>query len=254
MAARASHSAQRTPAHYRQTPYYWRTAGRRRYGIRRRGRLARRDHVCRAGAGQLLRVSPLLQMSFFMNGKELWCRPARTAWRPTIQGDDDTTEDNAERLAILRDAAELVRAGIRAGLVQAADQQHVPATEPEPRFRRSDVYATCDTCGGQFIRGGQSTQTICLPCRLGPRPCKQCAATFQPARKEQQFCNLTCAAIARCADNRRLASKRAEISCVICGTAHRMRWHGGRLVQTCSKPCANALTSQNSRKPKTKTT
>lgn len=187
-------------------------------------------------------------MSYTMNGKPLWCRPARTRCGSDKPAKLDADDAASKHLGLLAEAAQLVAAGIRAGLIKKPDEEYV--SQPAPRMRSSDVMATCDKCAGQFVRGKSSSQLTCVACRIGPRPCQYCGKIFPPERKTQKFCSVRCSALERTKEQKRCKSVRAEIPCVVCSTPHPMRWHGAKLVQTCSKPCANVLTAQNCRKPK----
>lgn len=189
-------------------------------------------------------------MSFFMNGKPLWCPPART--RGGVEFVDSDTDDRAaEHISILAEARQLVAAGIRAGLVQAGPEVYDPGVALR---RRTDVVAECDSCGRPFSRGKASRQSTCFSCRLGERQCIQCGVTFAPVRREQKNCGVKCAAEGvRTAQLKKQAeklTKRPPVDCVICGAQHPMRFGGGRLVKTCSKPCADKLVQKNCSKPK----
>lgn len=179
-------------------------------------------------------------MSYLMNGKELWCRPARTAWRPPVQGDVDTTDDNAERLAILRNAAQLVADGIRAGLVQRPRPDDLPPL----RVDRPNVHFTCDTCGEVSQRGRSSTMSTCLPCRLPRGTCKACGREYRRERMRQVVCGNECKARLVGIQAAERKAKRPNVPCMVCGQPHPLRFAGGKQTQTCGEKCQRQLQRQ----------
>lgn len=120
----------------------------------------------------------------YMNGKPMWCRPARTKCYAVPSA---PVEDNAaEQAALLAEAQQLVRAGIRAGLVQ------VPEPAKQTDLGPSSVWATCAGCQGQFSRHVASVQPKCSSCRLEKKCCKNCRQMFQPTYHRQVTCGEDC--------------------------------------------------------------
>lgn len=177
-------------------------------------------------------------MSYLMNGKELWCRPARTrGGEPHIA---DTDELSAERDAILREAAQLVRSGIAAGLVQPPRADGLPPL----RANRPNVHFTCDTCGEVSQRGRSSTMSTCLPCRLPRGTCKACGKEFRRERLRQIVCSNECKSRAISMQAAQRKAARPNVPCVICGQPHPLRFAGGKQTQTCGQKCQRQLQSK----------
>lgn len=178
-------------------------------------------------------------MSYLMNGKPMWCRPARTRCGSdmlTLDSDDAASE----HLGILAEAAQLVAAGIRAGLVQRPTA--IEEVLPELRADRpSNVHFRCDTCGEMSQRGKKSTMSTCLPCRLPRVNCKVCQVSFRPQRKRQVVCSNECKFKIASMQSQDRAAKRPFVLCVICQQPHPLRFAGGKQTQTCGQKCQRQL-------------
>lgn len=182
-------------------------------------------------------------MSFFHNGKPLYCRPARTRCGSDKPAKLDADDAATKHLGILAEAAQLVAAGIRAGLVQRPTV--MDEVLPELRADRpSNVHFKCDTCGEMSQRGKSSTMTTCLSCRLPPVVCKVCNTTFRRARKKQIVCSNTCKAQVASIQAQERARKRPMVPCVICQQPHPLRFAGGKQTQTCGQKCQRVFLRQ----------
>lgn len=183
-----------------------------------------------------------------MNGKPLWCRPARTRGGEAAR-DIDTDEVAAEQLGILAEAAQLVAAGIRAGLVYRPTAVDDP-TGKLRMDRPNNVWSRCDTCHQQFQRGKKSELTTCFSCRLPAATCKACGQQFQPQKRGQSLCGKACVGLALTAAASERNKNRATVACVICGTQHRMRFAGGKMAVTCGRRCSQLHVANISREKK----
>ena len=177
-----------------------------------------------------------------MNGKPCWSPAARTR----VVEFGSAVEIDDEREAILAEAAELVRAGIRAGLVQPAELPK-PAKPPKSqKYGPSWRDINCEKCGILFYRGHGGI-TKCSVCRLGTRVCF-CGKTFQPLQNKAQSCS------PQCAKARQIASFRAKhgadrkpailAECIICHQMKPRRQAGSTFAKTCSKECASVYRKQ----------
>jgi hypothetical protein len=175
-------------------------------------------------------------MSYTMNGKPLWCRPARTRGGEAAR-DIDTDEVAAEQLGILAEAAQLVADGIRAGLVYRPSAVDDP-TGKLRMDRPNNVWSRCDTCHQQFQHGKKSKLTTCFSCRLPAATCKGCGKQFQPQRRSQLLCGKACVGLALTAAATERNKDRATVPCVICGAQHLIRFAGGKMAVTCGRQCA----------------
>jgi hypothetical protein len=181
-------------------------------------------------------------MNGMMNGKPCYSPSART--RMFEFG--ASVEPDSEREAILAEAAELVRAGVQAGLVKRAEEP-LPAQPPKKeKYGRGWRSVTCTQCGTGFYRGHVGI-TKCGSCRLGTRVCF-CGKTFQPTQYKTQSCS------PQCAKARQIASFRAKhgadtkpailAECIICHQMRPRRQAGGTFAKTCSKECASVYRRQ----------
>lgn len=174
--------------------------------------------------------------TFLMNGKPMWCRPARTRGGSDMLATLDADDAASEHLGILAEAAQLVAAGIRAGLVQRPTV--IDEVLPELRADRpSNVHFRCDTCGEMSQRGKTSTMTTCLSCRLPPVVCKGCGKSFQRNCKKQVLCSNACKAKVASIQAQERARKRPMVPCVICQQPHALRFGGGKQIMTCGQKC-----------------
>lgn len=188
-------------------------------------------------------------MSYTMNGKPMWCRPARTRCGNEFPAHPDIDERAAEHLGILSEAAQLVAAGIRAGLVERPTAVEDP-TGKLRMDRPNNVWTRCDTCQQQFQRGKKSKLTTCFSCRLPAATCKACGQQFQPQKRGQSLCGKACVGLALTAAASERNKNRATVACVICGTQHRMRFAGGKMVVTCGRKCSQLHVANISRDKK----
>jgi hypothetical protein len=186
-------------------------------------------------------------MSHSMNGKAVWCRPART--REYDFAPKDPNDGADQRLAILAEAAQLVAAGIRAGLVHTAE-----SLPPEPKrsyVGRRSVLAVCDTCGLQFARGHTSLQPTCFSCRLPSRPCKSCGKDFKPLQRKQVVCSMACKVdICKAAAAKRVEAQRDKfriVPCPVCGVDFKQLFTASKATKTCSRPCGVLLMSRTTK-------
>lgn len=180
--------------------------------------------------------------TFLMNGKPMWCRPARTRCGSdmlTLDSDDAASE----HLGILAEAAQLVAAGIRAGLVQRPRPDELPPL----RADRPNVHFTCDTCGEVSQRGRSSTMTTCLPCRLPRGICKACGREYRRDRLRQVVCGNECKARLVGIQAAERKAQRPHVPCIICGKPHPLRFAGGKQTQTCSEKCQRQFQSKRQR-------
>lgn len=179
-----------------------------------------------------------------INGKPCWSPSART--RSSDFGGPSEPED--ERLALLAEAADLVRAGVWAGLVQPAENPK-PARPPKrEKYGAGWRQINCAQCGIGFFRGNINI-TKCSVCRLEPRVCF-CGKTFQPTQNKAQSCSV------ECAKARQIASFKARhgadtkpvilAECIICHQMKPRRQAGSSFAKTCSKECASVYRKQKS--------
>jgi hypothetical protein len=187
-------------------------------------------------------------MSYTMNGKPMWCRPARTRGGEGVR-DIDTDEVATEQLGILAEAAQLVAAGIRAGLVYRPTAVDDP-TGKLRMDRPNNVWSRCDTCHQQFQHGKKSKLTTCFSCRLPAATCKGCGKQFQPQRRSQLLCGKACVGLALTAAATERNKDRATVPCVICGAKHLIRFAGGKMAVTCGRQCAQQHVAQINRDKK----
>jgi hypothetical protein len=182
-----------------------------------------------------------------MNGKAVWCRPARTREYDFAPKDNNDGAD--QRLAILAEAAELVAAGIRAGLVQI--DESLPSKSKRVIVGRRSVLAVCDRCGLEFSRGHTSLQPTCFPCRLPTRACKFCGQTFQPQQAKQKVCSMACKIdICKAAAAKRVEAQRDKfriVPCPVCGVDFKQLFTASKATKTCSRPCGLILMSRKTK-------
>ena len=183
-------------------------------------------------------------MSYTMNGKPMWCRPA-----PTKTGSIWSPEDPDEEAVALSELPSLIERAIRAGLVQRPTAVDDP-TGKLRMDRPSNVWSRCDTCHQQFQHGKKSQLTTCFPCRLPAATCKGCGKQFQPQRRSQLLCGKACVGLALTAAATERNKDRATVACVICGTQHLIRFAGGKMAVTCGRQCAQQHVAQISRDKK----
>lgn len=181
-------------------------------------------------------------MNGSMNGKPCWSVGARTK----VYDFGLNAEPDDEREAILAEAAQLVRAGIKAGLVKPA-QAPKPAKPPKTeKYGAGWRHINCAQCGIQFYRGHIGISK-CSVCRLPPVVC-DCGKTFQPLHNKAKTCSMKCAMERQLATfhARREAKKKAEIlvECIICHAMKPRRQAGGTFAKTCSKECASVYRKQ----------
>ena len=179
-----------------------------------------------------------------INGKPCWSPSART--RSADFGMACDPEE--QRLALLAEAADLVRAGIRAGLVQPADLPKPPKPPKSQKYGPGWRDINCEKCGILFYRGHGGI-TKCASCRLGTRVCF-CGTTFQPQHNKAQSCSV------ECAKARQVASFKAKhgadtkpvilAECIICHQMKPRRQAGSTFAKTCSKECASVYRKQKS--------
>jgi hypothetical protein len=180
-------------------------------------------------------------MNGSMNGKPCWSPAART--RVFDFGLGSEPED--ERDAILAEAAKLVRAGIKAGLVK-------PAQAPKSINHKKEKYGKgwrdyrCEQCKTLFVRG-RIDITKCSVCRLETRVCF-CGKEFQPLQNKAQSCSVACAKARQIATfhANRDANKKPDIllECIICREMKPRRQAGSTFAKTCSKECASVYRKQ----------
>lgn len=177
-----------------------------------------------------------------MNGKPCYSPSART--RMFEFG--ASVEPDSEREAILAEAAELVRAGVQAGLVKRAEEP-LPTQPPKrEKYGRGWRSVTCIQCGTGFYRGHVGI-TKCGSCRLRTRVCF-CGVTFQPQHNKAQSCSSECSKARQIATFRAKhgADKKPVIlaECIICKQMKPRRQSGATYAKTCSKPCASVYRKQ----------
>jgi len=172
-------------------------------------------------------------MNGMMNGKPCWSPAART--RVFEFGSAVETYD--ERESILAQAAELVRAGIKAGLVERAEVPNAPKPEKQVAAWR---FTSCEKCGIGFFRANIGT-TKCAVCRLAPVVCF-CGKTFQPTKHKEKSCSKQCSRARQIAtfQTSHNANKKPQVlaECIICRQMKPRRQAGETFAKTCSKPCA----------------
>jgi hypothetical protein len=181
-------------------------------------------------------------MNGMMNGKPCWSPAARTKVFDFGLG----LEPEDEREAILAEAAELVRAGVRAGLVQPAESSK-PARPPKrEKYGAGWRQINCAQCGIGFFRGHIGI-TKCSVCRLGTRVCF-CGKTFQPLQNKAQSCSPECSKarqIATFQANHGADTKPVILAeCIICHQMKPRRQAGSTFAKTCSKECASVYRKQ----------
>jgi hypothetical protein len=181
-------------------------------------------------------------MHGMMNGKPCWSPSERI--RVFEFGAAVETDD--ERETILTEAAELVRAGIKAGLVEPAEAPKEAKVPKKQKYGTGWRYINCSQCRIGFFRGNIGI-TKCGVCRLGTRICF-CGKTFQPTQNKTQSCS------AECAKARQIATFRAKhgadtkpvilAECIICHHMRPRRQAGSTFAKTCSKECASVYRKQ----------
>jgi hypothetical protein len=181
-------------------------------------------------------------MNGSMNGKPCWSPAARTR----VFEFGGALEPDDEREAILAEAAELVRAGIKAGLVEAAETPREAKVPKKEKYGTGWRFINCSQCRIGFFRGNIGI-TKCAVCRLGTRICF-CGKTFQPLQNKAQSCS------AECSKARQIATFRAKhgadtkpvilAECIICKEMKPRRQSGATFARTCSKECASVYRKQ----------
>lgn len=174
-----------------------------------------------------------------MNGKAIWCKPARTK-----EYDFSKVEESSdEEISILAEAAKLVADGIRAGLIKPSKQSLSASLDERGRL---SVTATCKKCRGPFSRHRKSDVAICFPCRLGPVNCKACGVLFRRNRSNQVVCSNECKYkhTVKLTQPSKARQQRTNLDCPICGNKYSMRTSGGKVSKTCGKECGKILVSQ----------
>jgi hypothetical protein len=181
-------------------------------------------------------------MNGSMNGKPCWSPAARTR----VFEFGGALEPDNEREAILAEAAELVRAGIKAGLVQTAQTPKPPKIPKKEKYGKGWRDCRCEKCGILFVRGNIGI-TKCSVCRLGTRVCF-CGKTFQPLQNKAQSCSLECSKarqIATFQANHGADTKPVILAeCIICHHMKPRRQAGSTFAKTCSKECASVYRKQ----------
>jgi hypothetical protein len=179
-----------------------------------------------------------------MNGNPIWCRPARTREYDFAA----VEEPSEEELSILAEAAQLVAAGIKAGLISVSkDTTPIPPSALGNRGAQS-VRRPCEKCGEEFSHHWKRTLTICFPCRLGAINCKCCGVSFRRTRSHQTVCTNACKykhqASLNAVRSNATNVKRVDLDCPVCGKKFSMRSAGGRVSKTCGKECGKVLMIQ----------
>jgi len=181
-------------------------------------------------------------MHGMMNGKPCWSPAARTR----VFEFGSALEPDDEREAILAEAAELVRAGIKAGLVEPAEAPKAVKPPKTQKYGAGWRTINCAQCGIGFFRGNISI-TKCGSCRLGIRVCF-CGKTFQPLQNKAQSCSLECSKarqIATFQANHGADTKPVILAeCIICHHMKPRRQAGSTFAKTCSKECASVYRKQ----------
>jgi hypothetical protein len=181
-------------------------------------------------------------MNGSMNGKPCWSVGARTKVFDFGLG----FEPEDEREAILAEAAELVRAGIKAGLVEPAESPKAPKVPKHEKHGPNWRLIKCAQCGIGFFRGKIGI-TKCSICRIPPVVC-YCGKTFQPLHNKAKSCSLECSKARQIATfhANHEASKKQPIlvECIICREMRPRRQAGSTFAKTCSKPCASVYRKQ----------
>ena len=163
-------------------------------------------------------------MTNMMNGHPFWSRPART--KEYDFGTVTPTED--DKACLLAEAASLVRAAIKAGLIK-------PNEEQLPQLGARSEWATCKTCNAVWSRTRGTNASQCLVCRIPPATCKACGGTFQPKQRKQLCCSNHCrATLIRMASEVRRAP-RVTIVCAACGNTFERTLGDKR--KNCSRGC-----------------
>lgn len=172
-----------------------------------------------------------------INGKPCWSPSVRT--RSADFGMACDPEE--QRLALLAEAADLVRAGVRAGLVQPAEAPKPVKPPKSQKYGAGWRTINCEKCGISFYRGHVGI-TKCGSCRLGTRVCF-CGTTFQPQHNKAQSCSVACAKARQVASfkaNHGADKKPVILSeCIICKQMKPRRQSGATYAKTCSKECAS---------------
>ena len=188
-------------------------------------------------------------MSYLMNGKPMWCRPARTRGGSEAPRDPDLDDAAAEHLGILAEAAQLVADGIRDGLIKPPT--NIEELTGKTRIDRpSNVFVRCQVCRQPFQRGKKSALTVCFPCRLPAATCKGCGKQFQPQRRSQIVCGRVCAGLSLAKAAAERNKGRPTVECVVCGAQHRMRFLGGVMAVTCGRSCTQQHVARINREKK----
>lgn len=178
-------------------------------------------------------------MSHTMNGQPFYCPPARQrdySFDP-IQDETDTTVTLAE-------AAMLVRAAIKRGLIKPPEKE-----ERVKKLGIRSVWATCAGCKAQYSKDKWSDETKCPACRLERKTCCVCNADFQPTQKKQKCCSIECRnKIARQAAQARGVQK-ITVECAWCKKPFQKRPQDFR-QRNCSHACGVQSMAAKNRKKK----
>lgn len=167
-------------------------------------------------------------MSHTMNGKPIWCPPART--KDYTFDPIKTKEEDAN--VTLAEAAGLVRAAIRRGLIKKADKETAKAAKLGAR----SLWATCEQCQSEFSRDKYSSEKRCPVCRLSKKVCKVCGITFQPTQHKQKCCSVRCRTEVSREASRARCSPKIMIECAWCKNPFERRAQDIRKTN-CSKEC-----------------
>lgn len=175
-----------------------------------------------------------------MNGKPCWSPSARTK-----DFDFAPAEPEDDHLAVLAEAAKLVKRAIAQGLIKPPDYVEQRAKKLGSRSE----WATCQTCRCEFTRDKLGKEPKCQVCRLAKKTCKRCGIEFQPQQRKQVVCGMACRTeLARTVAQIRMTGT-VTVPCAWCGNPFNRRAQDMRKTN-CSKECGFKSMAAKLRKAK----
>jgi len=177
-------------------------------------------------------------MSGMMNGAPFWSPPHRH--QKGYMARLGTLAEGTVKPE-LSEMADLVAAAIRQGLIKRPDPRDtIPTPPPKAGSRAAWRVAICPECNIRFERH-RKCFLRCDRCRLQPKECKSCGASFKPADRKKVCCSKECSkALQSATFKAKHGSKAPKLTqCVVCLEMKPVRQAGSGVAKTCSPTCAD---------------
>ena len=177
-------------------------------------------------------------MSGMMNGAPFWSPPHRHQ-KSYISRLGTLAEGTVK--PELSEMPDLVAAAIRQGLIKRPDPRDtIPVPPPKHGSRAAWRVAVCPECNIRFERH-RKCFLKCDRCRLQPKDCRSCGASFKPADRKKVCCSKECSKALQSATFKAKHGSKAPktAECAICHRIRPIRQAGNSVAKTCSRECAD---------------